>query len=337
MRAGMLGLAGVAVAALLASGTGLASVATQGAPQATPAPGQRPGPAPSPAEMQAAAEARARYNAMPDTPGTGPYPAQKLVEASLPDHVVYRPRSLAGLGKRKLGVLVWGNGGCREDGASARLHLLEVASHGYLAIAPGAILSGPGAPPPPPPTTQLGVKTTSEQVRAGIDWALKENTRRGSPYFGLIDPSAIAVGGHSCGGLQALQVGGDPRVRTVLVHNSGVFTDGTNPIRGLTVDKSLLRTLHTPVLYVMGGPGDVAYPNGTDDYARIDHVPAMLLDLNVGHGGTFQQPNGGKVAQVAVAWLDWRLRGDARAAKMFVGPDCTLCKDPAWKVSRKGF
>ena len=41
------------------------------------------------------------------------------------------PKDLAALGAEKLGVVAWGNGGCSEDGASSRLHLLEIASHGY--------------------------------------------------------------------------------------------------------------------------------------------------------------------------------------------------------------
>jgi uncharacterized protein (DUF779 family) len=146
----------------------------------------------------------------------------------------------------------------------------------------------------------------------------------------------IAVSGHSCGGLQALQVAGDPRISAVIVHNSGVFADGSNPISGMTVDKSLLGTLHTPVLYILGGPGDVAFPNGSDDYRRIEHVPAMLLNLAVGHGGTFRQPNGGPVAKVSVDWLDWRLRGDAKAAKTFTGKDCGVCIDKQWTVEKKG-
>ncbi len=87
----------------------------------------------------------------PDTPGTGPYPAMKEEDASLPAHVVYRPRDLAALGKQKLGVVAWGNGGCSDDAASTRFPLLEIASHGYLVIASGKILSGPGAPPRPAP------------------------------------------------------------------------------------------------------------------------------------------------------------------------------------------
>ena len=278
---------------------------------------------------------RAAYDTMPDTGGTGAYAAIKEVDPRLPNHVVYRPAKLEALGPRKLGVIVWGNGGCREDGASARQHLTELASRGYLAIAPGTILSGPGAPPAKPAEPGLAVKTTTAEVLAGLDWALAENTRRSSRYFGRIDPAMVAVAGHSCGGLQAIQAAADPRVRAVIVHNSGIFADGSNPITGMTVDKSLLLKLHTPILYILGGPSDVAYPNGTDDFRKIEHVPAMLLNLNVGHGGTFREANGGRVAQVAVKWLDWQLRGDAGAAKTFTGPACTLCTDPAWTVERK--
>lgn len=310
----------------------LASVATMGVGVAQTAPQT------APADDAAA---RAAANSLPDTPGTGRYPALKELDATLPRHVIYRPADLKALGGRKLGVLVWGNGGCIDNGASARFHLAEIASHGYLVVAPGSIQSGPGATGTPQarPLDANGMKpavaTTAEDVRAGITWALAENGRKGSPYYRRIDPKMVAVAGHSCGGLQALQVAGDPRVSAVIINNSGVFADGSNPIAGLTVDKSLLKTLHTPVLYVLGGPGDVAYPNGTDDFRKIEHVPAMLLNLGVGHGGTFRQPNGGLVAQVSVKWLDWQLRHDDDAAKTFKGKDCGLCTDKQWTVEKK--
>ena len=88
---------------------------------------------------------------IPDTPGSGPYPALMEIDSALPDHVVYRPADLAAVGEGKLGVFVWGNGACADDGASARLHLSEIASHGYLAIAPGKWRNGPNAKEPPSP------------------------------------------------------------------------------------------------------------------------------------------------------------------------------------------
>jgi hypothetical protein len=92
----------------------------------------------------------------PDTPGTGRYPSMKEEDPSLADHTVYRPADLAAMGKQKLGVVAWGNGGCSDDAASTRFHLLELASHGYLVIASGKILSGPGAPPRPVPAALPG-------------------------------------------------------------------------------------------------------------------------------------------------------------------------------------
>ncbi|MCP6237348.1 hypothetical protein NL436_28090, partial [Klebsiella pneumoniae] len=76
----------------------------------------------------------------------------------------------------------------------------------------------------------------------------------------------------------------------------------------------------TPVVYFLGGPEDIAYPNGTDDFARVDHVPIAMVNMPVGHGGTFCKPYGGSVAAFAVDWLQWQLRGDKSAARSFAGP-----------------
>jgi dienelactone hydrolase len=292
----------------------------------------------------------------PDTPGTGPYPAMKEEDPSLADHTVYRPRDIAAMGKQKLGVVAWGNGGCSDDAASTRFHLLEIASHGYLVIASGKILSGPGAPPraappaartAPPAGAPAGAppagqprelpppKTTAAQLTQAIDWALKENGRAGSPYQGRIDPKAIAVSGFSCGGVQAIASAKDPRVATAVFQNTGLFEAGGNTMPGMDVPKEALKDIHTPVIYILGGEKDIAYKNGMDDFKRINHVPIAVANIEKGHGGTYFEPNGGAAAQVAVNWLQWQLRGDAKAKAMFVGKDCGLCKDPQWKLEKK--
>jgi len=287
-----------------------------------------------------ALERRAALNRMPDTPGTGRFAAMKEEVASLPGHTIYRPRDLGALGPMKLGVVAWGNGGCSDDAASTRFHLLELASHGYLVIASGRILSGPGAPPqaprPAPPQGQLPPpRTQVSDLTDAIDWALAENARAGSPYAGRIDPALVAYSGWSCGGVQALQVARDPRVKTLVIHNSGMPNSGPTTMTGASVGKEVLLTLHTPVIYILGGPTDVAYPNGMDDFARIAHVPVAVASLPVGHGGTFNEPNGGAAASVAVSWLDWQLRGDPQSARRFVGEDCGLGRDPQWSFQRK--
>jgi hypothetical protein len=303
-------------------------------------------PAPS-AEQRAAMDAeRARQAALPDTLGSGAFPAMKEEVASLPDHVVYRPADLTKLGKTKLGLYLFGNGGCSNDGASSRLHMLEIASHGYLAIALGRIRSGPGAtvaPTPPAQPAAAGAPpslpppaTDARGLVAALDWAVAQNVDPAGPLHDRIDTSAVAVSGFSCGGLQALQVAGDPRVKTVVIMNSGLFKDGVSRIPSMNASKTLLKDLHTPTLYILGGETDIAYANGMDDFVKIEHVPVVMGNvIGVGHGGTYWQPNGGAAATAVVSWLDWQLRGDSRAAKMFVGKDCGLCVDAAWKIEKK--
>jgi hypothetical protein len=282
----------------------------------------------------------ANQDGISDTPGTGRFEPLKEIDQGLPDQVVYRPADLAKLGDTKLGLYVFGNGGCSNDGASARLHLLNVASHGYIAIAPGGIYNGPGKTEAPPRPADTGIEnyapTRPAQLKAAIDWALTENKRSGSRYYGRIDPAQIAISGFSCGGVQALTIAADPRVKTVVIMNSGLFVTGDTRMGGMVEAKSRIQDLHTPTLYVLGGPKDIAYNNGMDDYEKINHVPVAVANIDKGHGGTYWEPNGGAAAEVVIDWLDWQLRGDVEASRMFVGSSCGLCRDPQWEYRSKG-
>jgi hypothetical protein len=262
------------------------------------------------------------------------------VDPSLPGHVIYRPATLPKPTQRKLGVYAWGNGARTDDAASSRNHLLEIASYGYLVVVPGYIgdaLAARRKAQPPAPQGTLTLATTTADVKAGLDWALAQNTRAGSKYRGLIDPSAVAVAGFSCGGVQALGLAGDPRIKALIVDNSGIFPDDSKKIPGMDLPKSSLAKIHTPVLYLMGGPTDIAWANGTDDFKRINHVPAALVALPVGHGGTYADPYGGAAAAISVDWLEWQLRGDESAGRTFTGKNCRICGVPGWTIERKGF
>ena len=100
--------------------------------------------------------------------------------------------------------------------------------------------------------------------------------------------------------------------------------------------KEHLQKLHSPVIYIEGGPSDIAYANGKDDYEKIEKVPIVFASYDdVGHGGTYSQPNGGEFGKVAGAWLKWQLKKDKEAGKMFTGKDCGLCKDEKWEFMKK--
>jgi hypothetical protein len=287
----------------------------------------------------------------PDTAGNGAYPATYAMAPGGMEDVVYQPKDLS-LVKGKLGVYIWGNGGCGYDATSARFHLIEIASHGYVAIAPGEILSGPKAPAQPTaapgqaPGSGPNKRATSEKMIAALDWILAENQRSGSPYFGKIDPASVAFSGHSCGGIIAMNAALDPRAKALILENSGLFrqplggaasNDQTASVFKLMgqMKKVDLVKLHTPVLYILGGPQDMAEPNGLDDFQHIQHVPVFVADHpGAGHGGLFSEPNS-EGTKIELDWLDWQLHKDSTASHTFTGPDCTLCRDFRWVVYRK--
>lgn len=279
----------------------------------------------------------------------GPYAVAIESDSRLPTHTIYRPADLTAFeGKTRLPIVSWGNGACANVGLLFKTFLSQVASHGYIVISIGpkdaplpAFASGGRTPESTPrvdtPAAPPGFFTRDAQLLDAIDWALSENARRGSAYYDRLDPERIAVMGQSCGGLQAIAVSSDPRVKTSVIWNSGVFPEGANPVgaRLSGATKQSLAAFHAPVAYFIGGPSDIAYKNAEDDFARIGGVPAFKANLNVGHGGTYAHPGAGWFGEVGVAWLDWQLKGDARASRYFEGPDCTLCTSPIWKVEKK--
>ncbi len=261
--------------------------------------------------------------------GTGQWPAIMLSESSLPTHTVFRPADLKPFGsKTKLPVISWGNGACANSPWEHINFLSEIASHGFLVIAIG---------PMPQEGEKGGMgRSGSGTIIDAINWAIAQNNDKASPYYNKIDITKIAVSGMSCGGLQALEAGPDPRVSTVIVCNSGILPNpgaGMAGMPGLT--KEHLLKLHTPVLYLLGGEKDIAYANGMDDFNRINNLPVFAANMDVGHGGTYSKPHGGEFAKVATAWCQWQLKGDKVAGALFTGDPCGLSKDPNWKTDRK--
>jgi predicted esterase len=241
----------------------------------------------------------------------GPHAVTAASYPTLPTHTAYHPTDLDAFGpSNRLPIVPWGNGACARNGSAFAGFLTQIASHGYVAISigPKSPPSGPGQDP-----------TIDDHLLIdAIDWAVRQNGDRSSRFYNKLDTTRIAAMGQSCGGLQALAGSSSPALK----QSAG--------------NKGSLNRLHGPVAYFIGGPTDVAYPNAEDDFARIAKVPVFKGNLNVGHGGTYRQPGGGWFGEVAVAWLDYQLKGRAEAAKWFVGADCRLCTDPLWAVEKKG-
>lgn len=165
-------------------------------------------------------------------------------------------------------------------------------------------------------------------LKQALEWVLAQNEDKNSPYYQKLDVDNIAAAGMSCGGLQALHMSDEARVKTILVMNSGYFGDE---------EKATLSSMKAKsVIWILGGPTDIAYENGMNDFKVIEGKPAFVCNLDgVGHGGTYMQPHGGEYAIVATSWLQWQLQNNLEAGALFTGKECGLSLREGWTVDRK--
>lgn len=274
---------------------------------------------------------------VPDLGGSGPHKAIAVRERSLPDFVVYRPvnldaamtvgrRGMFQMGevkKEKLPVLVFCNGGCMDTSIGYENMLTDIASYGYVVVAVGELQMLA--------QHEKDQHTPSSVVKQALDWVSQQASNPSSPYYGKIDEEKIAAAGHSCGGAQVLANAADKRLKTYLILNAGM-----GKMTMADASAKSLANLHGPVLYLVGGTRDVAWQNAQLDYKAIKKVPVVLADnTKSGHGGTYEQPNGGANSRMVRAWLDWQLKGAKGPATIFIGGD--LKDYPDWTITHKNF
>ena len=294
------------------------------------------------------------------SPPTGPNPVVVEHDQRLATHTIYRP---ATLGPTKHSVLVWGEGGCAKNGLTFPEYLSEIASYGFVVVADGppiqqaprgqggaagaagaAAPAGPargqapaanaprGAPAPArgaggPPAG--GINADGTPLIQAMDWLAREAADSSSRFYQKVDTARVAAMGMSCGGLMAYKVSADPRVATVGIWNSGLIQP----------DEKIFAGLHSSVIIITGGESDIAYANGKRDFETLPaRVPVFYaVHPSVGHGGTYNEDNGGAFGVAAVAWLKWQLMNDTSALGKgyFVGTPCGLCSDPKWTAGSR--
>lgn len=260
-----------------------------------------------------------------DNGGSGSFKSIAVAEESLPGFVVYRPQDLAKAAKAEKAqpVLIWCNGACVDSSIEYERMLIDLASKGYVAIAIGDIQFEKG--------DRENSHTSSDMVAQAIEWIKSQTADPDSKYHGNVDTSRIAAAGHSCGGAQVLANAANPDIKTCLILNAGM---GDMEMAGAS-SKSL-SSLHTPMLYLTGGPEDIAYNNALLDYDRIANVAVAYADMaSAGHGGTYHQPAGGDFGRMVKAWLDWNLKGKDDNKRIFAEGD--LSDFPGWTIKSKGF
>lgn len=246
--------------------------------------------------------------------GSGPHDV--VIETNSEDGIrcgtIFRPAELGGA--EKFPILVWGEGGCSQNGLSNQAAMAEIASWGYFVVADGT----PGG------DNSCEGGQSGEAFLDYITWAIAENAKPCSAYYQSLETTKIAADGFSCGGLMAENVSDDPRFAAIGITSSGL----------MGASDSLYDAIHTPFKIMNGGSSDIAYENGLRDYEEISSrgIPIVYFSkTSAGHGGDLNQARG-DFNLVNLAWLNWQLKGDEGATgKGFLyGSTCEFCSDSGW-------
>ena len=174
-----------------------------------------------------------------------------------------------------------------------------------------------------------GNMTDGSALIQAIDWIAKEGNDRTSRFYQKVETNRVAAMGMSCGGLMSYGASADPRIATVGIWNSGLIQP----------DEKIFSGLHSSVIIITGGESDIAYANGKRDFETLPAKIPVFYGVypSVGHGGTYNQDNGGPYGVAGVAWLKWQLMNDtsAKGKGYFVGPNCGICGDSNWQVASR--
>jgi hypothetical protein len=216
---------------------------------------------------------------------------------------VYHPQELGRNGV-KHPVLTWGNGAATFPELYPLLP--HLATHGFVVIAAQTSF------------------VDGATLKAGLDWMLAQNNASGE-FQGKLDPTKTAAFGYSLGSLATFEIGTDPRLTTT-VHISGGLMGS---------DRSQATAIKVPSAYFcdkdetgVNCDGDF---NAQHTYPRFyGRVPgAVHVDY------VFNDDFINRMNAAVTGWVRWQMMGDTTSAGMFVGANCTLCRDSYWEVQKK--
>ena len=195
---------------------------------------------------------------------------------------------------------------------------------------PGAPRPGGQMPGAQAPAAQMPVSTESYQMFQALDWITNRAGDQNSDYYGAVNTNQVAVMGMSCGGCQAIYASCDPRVKTLVVLNSGM---GSMTLANAS--RTNVLAIHSPTVYITGGEADIAYKNAEADYGIIKDVPVAWVNLPVGHGGTYGEEFGGEFSRMTRTWLDYVFKGHNEGERLF--KDLDLTGFDGWTAVSKNF
>lgn len=173
-------------------------------------------------------------------------------------------------------IFVWGTGATSVPKQYTD-HFNQVASHGFVIISPNT------------------GNVNASRLKQALDWIIQQNTTRGSKFYGKLDTSKIAMGGHSLGSVSTFNAEQTETRLTTTIHIAGGSFDG----RGSSKVK-------TPTAYICGASGDIAAPQCKTDFQRVGRQPTFYSELQ----GTGHVDAARKAVPAIIGWLRWHLAGE---------------------------
>lgn len=211
-------------------------------------------------------------------------------------------------------VVAWAQGNCYIYGNMYRDFLSEIASHGYMVVAPGS-----------PAEILYPEKTDNKFLDHTIDAVMAY-----APYAPIgIDTGKIAVAGHQCGGYQATETMAYDEGSRI---TTGIFFNA----QGMN---SSIENFSAPSLWIGGGATDPAQVDKSFAQLTINDkfIPTYKAEMATGSKGTFWMPRGGAYAEAAVAWLDLWLKNDQAALAAFPAGNVEAAGARGWVTESNAF
>jgi dienelactone hydrolase len=211
-------------------------------------------------------------------------------------------------------LIVFGHGYTVTPAPYARL-LRAWASAGYVVAAPIFPLENRNAPGGP---NEADLVNQPADMRFVISRMVAAGDAAANPLRRMIDPTRIAVAGHSDGGDTALAAAYDPRFRDARIRAAVILSGAEIPgLGGLTFARG-----GPPLLATQGTADTINPPALTYAFYDIAPRPKFLLTL-VGSEHlppySYQQPQLGIVERVTIAFLDHYFRRGSLRRLITVG------------------
>ena len=165
-----------------------------------------------------------------------------------------------------------------------------------------------------------------------LAWLLNENENPDSHFYQKVDTEHIGISGHSQGGVGVFNAINEQPHSSLYTCAVSLSPPQQDLAEVLKIPYDPTKT-QIPTMVLAGVEKDIITPEGAQKlYDAMDDHKVLALHTDVDHGKMLYSADG-----YVTAWFMWQLKGDAEAAKVFVGEDAELLRNPLYQDISRSF